>query len=362
MYKVNTMEEKKEVYGVIYKVTNLMNHKVYIGQTTQDFKKYKSKHIYCSRDNQIKNKNRAFYKALREYGPHKFKWEVLGECKGQEDLDITEIRCIDFYKSTMEVYGYNMVIGGRGVVGLDQSEEEKDKLRDQIYEYYERGELHLFYKMYSSLEKGKHSKEKNAAYIQVDDNKIIELYKKGYTQYRIAEELEVSRAIIHSRLKWANVLVHNHLYVDKELLLQYHKEGKTLREVSRITGIYYGLLRRRCKTWGIKFENGTGEDHYQYISLDINKVISLKQENKTNKEICALLGVSLSLLRNRIREHKLKLKVNQGGKNNPQYKHVDLDTILQLREQGLSYKKIGKIVGISEPAVTKRCKNPDKFR
>jgi len=36
-------------YGIIYKVTNKSNGKVYIGQTVQGLKQRKNKHIYTSK-------------------------------------------------------------------------------------------------------------------------------------------------------------------------------------------------------------------------------------------------------------------------------------------------------------------------
>jgi len=60
-------------FGIIYKVTNLINNKIYIGQTTGSLEKRKIKHISCAK----LNSNIYFHKALNKYGIGSFDWEIL---------------------------------------------------------------------------------------------------------------------------------------------------------------------------------------------------------------------------------------------------------------------------------------------
>lgn len=103
-------------YGLIYKVTNIQNNKVYIGQTKTNLKERITWHY---NDAFIKNDNIAFHCALRKYGIYNFKWEILGYCNSKEELNNAEIECIYFYRSygvdgknKDDIYGYNMTIGG----------------------------------------------------------------------------------------------------------------------------------------------------------------------------------------------------------------------------------------------------------
>jgi group I intron endonuclease len=63
------------MFGIIYKVTNLTNGKVYIGQTVRTLHQRKNSHI---RDLK-KNMDIVFHHALRKYGIDNFNWEIIGK-------------------------------------------------------------------------------------------------------------------------------------------------------------------------------------------------------------------------------------------------------------------------------------------
>lgn len=90
----------------IYKATNKINGKMYIGRTSYD-KLYKriNTHVWYSRH---KNSNIPFSNALKKYGKENFEWEILEECK-KEDMGIREIHWIDQLNPE-----YNVTLGGDG--------------------------------------------------------------------------------------------------------------------------------------------------------------------------------------------------------------------------------------------------------
>jgi len=107
------------VKGVIYKVTNKTNGKVYIGQTS-NFKKRKSDHLYCANANLF---NYPFYNAIRKYGKENFEWRMLCECFTQEDLNIVENSFIEYYGGVNSDRNYNMKEGGyRGKLSSESIE------------------------------------------------------------------------------------------------------------------------------------------------------------------------------------------------------------------------------------------------
>lgn len=98
----------------IYKVTNLINNKVYIGQSDNIAHRWR-----IHRDHSLNNcghdYNCIFYKAIRKYGLENFKFEVIEECS-KDELNNRERYWIKHYKSYLgfkDCRGYNMTLGGQ---------------------------------------------------------------------------------------------------------------------------------------------------------------------------------------------------------------------------------------------------------
>ena len=94
--------------GVIYLITNKLNGKQYVGQTTQAFKERIAQHKY----------HNALYV---DHEIHKFGWEnfgveVIEECNTKEQLDEREMFWIAKL-DTMAPNGYNLTAGGSGFQG-----------------------------------------------------------------------------------------------------------------------------------------------------------------------------------------------------------------------------------------------------
>ncbi len=110
-------------YGIIYKATNKVNGKSYIGQTVQEFNIRINDHI--SRSSR-KVDNFHFHNALRRYGSENFNWLILCSCKNKMELNSKEIYYIDKFDSFNS--GYNMNIGGKGNSGWTVSDEIRNKI------------------------------------------------------------------------------------------------------------------------------------------------------------------------------------------------------------------------------------------
>ena len=79
--------------GYIYLVTNLINSKKYIGQTTLTVQERWNRHLY---DAFAKYDDFYFHKAIRKYGKENFKVEEICQCPNEE-LDEKEIYYINYY-------------------------------------------------------------------------------------------------------------------------------------------------------------------------------------------------------------------------------------------------------------------------
>lgn len=94
----------------IYKITNLINGKCYIGQSVDILRRWRN-HKETSKNSSKEAYEYPLYRAFRKYGIENFSFEILEECK-KEELDIKETFYINKYNSLDE--GYNQVLVGQG--------------------------------------------------------------------------------------------------------------------------------------------------------------------------------------------------------------------------------------------------------
>lgn len=98
------------MYGAIYTITNKLNGKQYVGQTTQPIEKRWAQHVtYASIGG--KKECSALWNAIRKYGPDAFDVEVIATCDTQEELDRVEVLEIKA-RNTLSPGGYNLQTGG----------------------------------------------------------------------------------------------------------------------------------------------------------------------------------------------------------------------------------------------------------
>lgn len=92
----------------IYKITNHLNGKVYIGQTI-NYKRRKREHY--SELNYRDHRNPYLQKSWDKNGPENFTMELIHECECS-DLDYWEVFYINDYESMIDDKGYNLISGG----------------------------------------------------------------------------------------------------------------------------------------------------------------------------------------------------------------------------------------------------------
>lgn len=168
--------------GYIYKITNKVNNKSYIGQTRYTVEFRWRQHIH-------KKDNTYFHNALHKYGIENFTVETLEECEANL-LNEREIFYIAKYNTFKE--GYNLTIGGDG---------NRRLLLDDKYD------------------------------------EIKQLYLSGFSSNKIATLFKVDKASIVKILRQLGVkLRNNKLNINNQEfqeLVQDYQTGYSLRELAK---------------------------------------------------------------------------------------------------------------------------------
>lgn len=102
------------ISGVIYKITNKINSKSYIGQTIRTIEKRWKEHL--------KNKSHcsALSSAIKKYGAENFEIKVLAICSSIEELNHRESYYIRLL-NTLAPTGYNLDTGGDGKIVSEET-------------------------------------------------------------------------------------------------------------------------------------------------------------------------------------------------------------------------------------------------
>lgn len=104
----------------IYKITNKINGKIYIGQTIRDLDERQKRHINDAK----KGDDLYFHRAILKYGEENFIIEEIDSAETQTELNKKEIYYIGKYNSYEN--GYNSTFGGEG--GNTYSKKTKEEL------------------------------------------------------------------------------------------------------------------------------------------------------------------------------------------------------------------------------------------
>lgn len=306
---------------IIYKYTNIINNKIYIGQTNNEQRR-KREHFSCS----IKKKKHKFHKAIDKYGIDNFKYEVMCYCKNRHEADLMEIFFINKYDSFNN--GYNMTIGGMGYNGTKHpSYGRKHTLEERIkisqnrkglclgenhknyknFEYYKnhpitRGNFKLmcknkgwnfnnFKEIYSN-EKVSKSGNKKYFYEYIEDEKQTTIINKDNYMYYQLHGCERNYFLkMCKKYQWnPNHFIEQHIGFKKNSNIKiyiYIYNGLNTNKSICIRGdykyyqthsIFRSSFKRTCKIYGWEFSdfveifdrwhtypNGTRSRKYKYI-------------------------------------------------------------------------------------------------
>lgn len=205
----------------IYKITNNINEKCYIGQS-KDIEARWKKHI--SVYNNKTAPNYKLYRAMRKYGLASFRFEVIEECE-PEELNSREIYWIQYYDSFLN--GYNMTLGGEACNGTNDKE---------IYQYTLLGELIKKYNSAHEADRETGIPFTNICKVCRGERKTAGGYYWSYTNEPIKPIKTITKHYTP--------------------VVQYTKDGEyvaeytSAKEAQRETGIFSTVIGKVCKGQG----------------------------------------------------------------------------------------------------------------
>lgn len=179
--------------GCIYKITNILNGNIYIGQTI-NFRKRKQKHIQHLKKGTHYNSH--LQASFNKYGESVFQFEIITNASSKKELNDLEKKYI---KEIPSKKCYNFTSGGEGTLGYKHTEKTKKKISEAWNS--PNSKMKLPPRLYGV---------ENPKSVILDEDKIISLYKNGFSCSQIAENEKCSGSTIR------NVLIRNKITLRNE--------------------------------------------------------------------------------------------------------------------------------------------------
>ncbi len=202
--------------AIVYKITNSVTNKCYIGYTSHSVTERWNQHV--RRSSKYKT-NVKFDNALRKYDMSNWTVEILEDGLSVKESKVKE----QFYINLFDSYnnGYNSTLGGDGNNGIIMSE-ESNKKRSEALKSKPKNYVRMHGKTHSSDSKSKMSKSHlgmKKPWVKWSDEQILKraltrraltfeqyqelhiLKTKGFTRKQISEQLKVSLDVVK---KWTN--------------------------------------------------------------------------------------------------------------------------------------------------------------
>lgn len=266
----------------IYKITNRINGKVYIGQSKEPNKRFKQ-HLNDSKDSII-------HLALKKYGIQNFDFKIIE--KDIENYNEREKYWINFYHAQDRRFGYNILPGGEEPPIIMGENSSLAIYSEQVVRKIEEDILHSDLIFEQIAEKYGTSTQ----YISLINNGYIRHNKELIYPLRVCKNLPFTQETI-------NLIIHDLIYtclatttIAKkynigEVTVYYINKG----EKYRVDNIQYPIREdySRCSTWLLN-----------------NLIAEIKNNRYKFSEIERMYGLSKSFV-NRINQGKIYRRDNE---------------------------------------------------
>ena len=182
-------QDLKNKAMIIYRIMNVVNNKVYIGQTSRTFyQRYTGggdgvERVYNMYITEKKKANKHLLNSFIKHGLHNFKVDIIRQCETIEELNYWEEFFIALYNSTDQRYGYNRKYGGEN---HKRGWSYQDTLNNTLKKLSEKeGELLIAY-----LDKiKKRGGDRKKALLEIKKRKVVVFNKQAPTKCWIYRDI-----------------------------------------------------------------------------------------------------------------------------------------------------------------------------
>lgn len=341
----------QKINGIIYKATNILNNKIYIGMTTQSLKDRMYGHFWSSVNS---DKNYHFLNAIRKYGWENFSWDIVEEglYESIEELREKEVYWISLFDSFIS--GYNSTIGGEGVIGFDHSGENNSRALLKEEEVLQILDL---------LNTNEKTIREIAEMFNVG-NHVVSRINSGRSWSHLYEEspLQQGRQMLHADVSGQRNAKAQ--LTDKQVYEIKHKltNGSTRREIMDEYDISYQLIQRIIR--GVHWSHVEYEGFQVKVEVDskesreeeVRVIKNMMADGMTSHEIQAFFGDRYSnIFLSEIRTNKIWKQVvidRPIGDTYLSLTEEDVKEIKKLLYQGVRQNVIAEQFGVVRSTIT----------
>lgn len=275
--------------GFIYKITNKVTGKSYIGQTryTVEFR---------WRQHQHKKDGCYFHNSIQKYGADNFTVETLEECD-YKDLDSREIYYIAKYDTFNN--GYNTTIGGDGRRKII-TDNQYDEIRELYLSGFSSNKIAELYKVdKATILKILHSMKVKIRKNNLDINnqefeELVRDYKSGFSLRELAKRYNCTPSGLKEFLQKKGVNLREKYNILKDNsamnnLINDYLDGVKVDDIIKQYHCSYATFTKILSLHGVD-KKGKG-NHFKLKDSQCLEVIKLFLEGKTVKELASKFNV-----------------------------------------------------------------------